>query len=319
MPDAFFPVEVPAPCSMLFTAIGDWYRLSVGQIPMFIDLTNPDEDTVTDVWGAVSRLRYAGAMSLYDPALAPEFFENHPLPSVSEVIQLARRTAPDGDVFAEAIRLLLNVEKKSEATIRVVNYTTYSQMVLPDAKGEMCVMMPGGWQTLLPVLPPRPVVPNPEYLADIEPFYTTSAVWADAPSIGDSEDLSQEPCILVQGAVMLLAYWSASSGITVVKFFPYIEHQETRIGELLESHPYFNAGLKARSFNLLSKSLLTRYWSRFPAQHWVVNFSDRTLDIVAWSAEVLVLPPFNSTLEALNSAAENVLAKSNEVPQPDAV
>lgn len=121
--------------------------------------------------------------------------------------KLAKRTSPE-----DAIRLLLNIEQKPPLTFRVVNNVSYAKLVLPDAAGEMCVKTPEGWQTLRPVLPPRPIVPNPEYQPAIEPFYTTASVWSEAPQIEPHETLEQAPCVLVVGSVMLLAYSTVSGG-----------------------------------------------------------------------------------------------------------
>lgn len=308
MPDIDFPVDVPKPGSLYGGEIDAWYRSAVACIPQFVDLDDPEIDDLEAAWAAKSRLRLAGAMGLIDQeTVAAEFLHNNPLPGLGKLISLAERTSPERPL-QEVARLLLNVPSKAPLDLRVVNNVSFAEVVMPDANGQMCVETPDGWKTLHPVLPPRPIVPNPEYLPTIEPFYATATVWQEIPSVGDYESDTDAPCALVTDGVMWLSYRTEDGQVAVVEFASYIEHQQSRIGSLLESHPYFNAGLKPRAFNMLSESLHTRYWSRFPACHWIINFPDRTLDIVACSAQLTGEPAAGtSTLEAVLEAAKRVL------------
>ena len=87
MASEYFPVDVPEPCSILGAEISEWYRIAVSHIPKFIDLKAPDEDTPNAVWDAMSRLRFAGAIGLCDPELAPDFFKDNPLPGIKDLLE----------------------------------------------------------------------------------------------------------------------------------------------------------------------------------------------------------------------------------------
>lgn len=307
MPDDNFPADVPEPGTLFGGEINKWYRSAVARIPEFVDLSNPNFDSIETAWAAKSRLRLGGAMGLIDQEIAAEFLRDNPLPSVEELIALAKRTSPDAPL-EEVARLLLNVQTEAPSELMAVNNVSYANVVMPDGNGEMCVQTTDGWKTLHPVLPPRPAVPNPEYLPVIKPFYATATVWQEAPRVGIVESAMDAPCSLVLGGMMWLGYRTEDGRVAVVEFTTYIEHQESRIGSLLESHPYFNAGLTPRAFNILSESLYTRYWARFPVRHWIVNFSDRTFDIVACSAKQIGEPAAGtSTLERVLEAASRAL------------
>lgn len=141
-----------------------------------------------------------------------------------------------------------------------------------------------------PLVPPRPVVPRPEAIV-LAPLHVVAAVWPAAPRIARAERRAHAPCTVVYGNTLWVGYLAEPGDhIAVVQFSGYIEHQESRIGAMLASHPYHDAGLVARAFNELSDSLLAQYWRRFEPRHWVVNFPDRTLDVVARSAHVVALP-----------------------------
>jgi len=312
VPDVNFPVDVPEPCTLFEREIDEWYRLAVARIPEFVDLSNPAMSDLETAWEAKSRLRFAGAMGLIDQDVAAEFLRDNPLVSVEELVALAKRTRPD-EPLQEAARLLLNVRPAEASELMVVDNVSYANVVMPDGSGEMCVQTPDGWKTLHPVLPPRPVVPNPEYLPAIKPFYATATVWREVPLIGFHESTSDAPCALVLGDVMWLGYRTEDDRVALVEFSTYIEHQESRIGSLLVSHPYANAGLTRNAFNILSESLQTGYWSQFPARHWIVNFSDRTFDIVACSAQQIGEPVTGtSTLERVLEAARRALKEASE-------
>lgn len=312
MPDVNFPADVPPPGTLFGGEIDDWYRSAVARIPEFVDLSNPEIDEIETAWAAKSRLRLGGAMGLIDQGTAAEFLRRNPLPSVAELIDLAKRTSPEAPL-QEVARLLLNMPTKPPSELLVANNASYAAVVMPDGTGEMSVQTSDGWKTLHPVLPPRPVVPNPEYLPVIKPFYPTASVWQGAPRVGVVETPEDAPCSLVVDAMMWLGYKTEDGRVAVVEFSTYIEHQESRIGSLLESHPYFNAGLTPRAFNILSESLHTRYWARFPARHWIVNFPDRTLDIVACSAEQVGEPAVgSSTFERVLEAARSALQAASK-------
>ncbi len=310
MPNIEFPADVPEPGTLFSGEIDEWYRSAVACIPKFINLDSPEIDDLEAVWSAKSRLRFAGAMGLIDQDCAAEFLKANPLPSLADLIALAKRTFPNAPL-EEVVRLLLNMPPVAASEIMAVNNVSYADIVMPDGRGEMVVNTPDGWKTLHPVLPPRPVVPNPEYLPVIEPFYATATVWNEAPRVGDYESARDDPCAMVFGGVMWVGYRTEDGRIALVQFSTYIEHQQSRVGSLLESHPYFNAGLTPRAFNVLSESLLTRYWSRFPARHWVINFPDRTLDIIACSAQLIGEPVEGAnTLDRVLLAARRALQAS---------
>lgn len=312
MPDVNFPTDVPEPGTLFGGEIDVWYRSAVARIAEFVDLSNPELDDIETAWAAKSRLRLGGAMGLIDQETAAEFLRDNPLPSVAQLIELAKRTSPDAPL-QEVARLLLNMPTKPPSELMVVDNVSYANVVMPDGSGEMCVQTSDGWKTLHPVLPPRPVVPNPEYLPVIKPFYATATVWQEAPRVGIVESAKDAPCALVVGAIMWLGYKTEDGRVALVEFTTYIEHQESRIGSLLESHPYFNAGLTPRAFNILSESLHTRYWARFPARHWIVNFPDRTLDIVACSARQVGEPAVEtSTFERVLEAARPALQAASK-------
>lgn len=313
MPYIEFPVNVLKPGSMFSADIQEWYSNATAKIKEFMDDGDPDISTVTDVWTAKSMLRYAAAMSLVDQELAAEFMRDNPLPSIEDLIDLARRTSPNEPII-EALRQLFVFPENKDNEIVVVNNTSYSDLVMKDGQGEMCVKTAEGWKTLYPVLPPRPIVPNPEYIPTIEPFFSTASIFQQVPRIGYPETAAHKPCLVVLGGSLWLSYLTdQGEKIAVVEFTGYIEHQESRIGTLLEGHPYFNAGLTPRAFNELSESIYIKYWNRFSAKHWVVNFADRTIDVIAQSARLV--EPLNESVSTFSCIQAAVLASENTKTQ----
>lgn len=302
------PVEMPQPGP--FYELVDWYNNTVNHIQSLVSKEEPDSVTLESAWSLKSRARLAAALALYDQELVSEFLRNNPLPSIQDLLAVARKSDSENPYQAALIILFQQQgEGGGYPELMVCNEVmSYQQTVIPDEHGRVQVQHHDEWQELQPVLPPRPIVPNPEYLGtDWKPFYSTASIWSDPPDIiyADSEDTS--PCLLVFNDSLWLSYLTHGHNVfAVVRFHTYIEHQETRIGNHLAGHPYFAAGLQPRVFNALSISALTKYWSRFNACHWVVNFADRTVDVIAQQSEVVErainsITSFEALQQAINS------------------
>ena len=291
MPDIDFPTDVPEPGTMVSGEAAAWYLSATKRILDFVSVDGAGLSDLESAWSAKSRLRYAAAMAMIDQDAAAEFMRTNPIPSLDSLLDLAQDEST-ADPVAGTLQLLLQPSDRSaDEGLRVYNENVaYADAVMPQGQSEMRVKSGDGWTTVRAVLPPRPIVPNPEYIENIEPFFTVASVWEKASRIGSPDSELQEPCVLEYGGSLWVGYLKEpDNSIAVVRFSGYVEHQVSRVGKLLESHPYFNAGLTPRAFNELSTSLYTKYWSRFAARHWVVNFPDRTMDIIAKSAEVVGL------------------------------
>ncbi|MFM2447793.1 MAG: hypothetical protein RIS44_243 [Pseudomonadota bacterium] len=300
-----FPIDVPKPATMLSAEATTWYLSATARIEEFIERQSLDMAALSDAWSARSRLRYAAAMALIDQDAAAEFIQKNPLPNVESLLELARHTSPS-DPVPGALQLLLHPPTTSASdTLRAVNdNVAYADIVMPNGQASKYVETDQGWKTVRHVLPPRPAVPNPEYIQSVEPFFCAASIWKAAPQIAVSDSTLHDPCTLVHSNSLWLSYLTdQDEKIAVVRFSGYVEHQISRIGRLLESHPYFNAGLTAQAFNELSNSLHTKYWGRFSARHWVINFSDRTIDVIAQDVTLVEVPMrCNGTLDSMNAA-----------------
>jgi hypothetical protein len=315
MHDINFPVDLPQPGTMYGFDLDSWYDDAVNRIRSLILDKAPTFETIEFAWTLKSRLRFAAAMALIDQEVANEFIRDNPLPPIEDLLAVARTSGSENQ-FQVALKMLL--EWRAEGTyqpeIAVVNdVSTYQQTVIQDAQGRPHVKRGDEWQELQPVLPPRPIVPNPEYLGtDWRPFYSTASVWNAAPESIYAETEDNLPCLLVFKDSLWLSYLTHEDDtFAVVRFHAYIEHQETRIGNHLAGHPYFAAGLQPRTFNALSISALTKYWINLDARHWVVNFQDRTIDIIAQQAEVV-----DSAIVAETSFDALARAKHSHVADP---
>ena len=291
MQDITFPVDIPQPGTMYGFDLDNWYHDAVSCIRSLISDEEPTYETLESAWTLKSRVRYAAAMALMDQEIASEFLRDNPLPPIEDLLAVARTSGSENPFQVALIMLLQRQgEEVHHPELTVFNeVSTYQQTVIQDAQGRAHVKRGDEWQKLQPVLPPRPIVPNPEYLGtDWRPFYSTASVWSDAPEIIFAETEDSRPSLLVFNDSLWLSYLTNKDDVfAVIRFHIYIEHQETRIGNHLAGHPYFVAGLQPRAFNALSVSALTKYWIKFNARHWVVNFPDRTIDIIAQQSEVV--------------------------------
>jgi len=291
MQDIQFPVDLPQPGTMYGFELDAWYQNAVSQIYSLASDQEPDYETLESAWTLKSRVRYAAAMALIDQELVSEFFKDNPLPSIEDLLKVAQKSATENP-FQSALEILLKPQEGEAGHPDLVVFNEvmpYQQTVIGDVQGRQYVKRGDDWQELQPVLPPRPIVPNPEYLGtEWRPFYATASIWNAAPEIADPEDEDCLPSLLVFKDSLWLSYLTGQGDtFAIVRFYPYIEHQVTRIGKLLASHPYFVAGLSPRKFNELSTSALTKYWINLNARHWVVNFHDRTLDVIAQQSEIV--------------------------------
>jgi hypothetical protein len=133
---------------------------------------------------------------------------------------------------------------------------------------------------------------------------TIASVWAVAPELG----IPEPPALLAESDRLWLAYFLiGNEAVAVVRFSDVIDHHLSPINdEGLGKHPYAQAGLKWYSFNELTDSNETRRWTTLGARHWVINFKDNTLDVIAKSAEVIHEKiPATSPLQALLSVVQS--------------
>lgn len=277
-----FPADVPKPGSMYSGEAMVWYYETTEKLRAIVGGVNDEDYSIEDIWSAVSRVRYIVAMCFIDQEVAVEFLREHPLPSISQIVDKVKKLPPESCPRA-AIDLLLTNNPPVEPELTVVNdVMSYQQVVAQYIQNSDYPDAPNV------VFPPRPFVPNPEYIPVIKPFLSDSNVWGDAPEIEYADSPEYYPALLMFENSLWLSYLSGQHTFSIIKFSTCIEYQQSRIGNLLPAHPYYAAGLKNLRFNELSTSTLTRYWTRFGARHWVINFHDRTLDVVAVSVEVVL-------------------------------
>lgn len=113
-------------------------------------------------------------------------------------------------------------------------------------------------------------------------------IWKDAPELAIPED----PTLFSDSRNLWLAYETTQepSGqvFAVIQFVDVIDHRLSPINdEGLGQHPCASASLKYYAFNEVIGSIETQRWAALAARHWVITFKDKTLDVVARSAQVV--------------------------------
>jgi hypothetical protein len=292
-----FPFTAPEPDSMTVAEASEWIQES---IPLISGLIAPDLtpfEQLQDAWNIKSRLRLLAGAALYDQELVAEFFQAFPLPRIDE-LRAMFQDAADEEPEQAALKFLLKVSE-SEARAFPSTVGEAIGMTIRNVNGKDYIMTKDGWQERQgSVKFFSPLLPLPAMVENVEIFHTSS-IWRDPPRMENADP--QAPAFLTSGATLWLAYVCEGGKMAVVRFDGFIEAQLSQIDvDTLKNHPYAVPELKPFEFNEVSKSLQTVYWAPLGARHWIISFPDRTLDLVARTAEVLATGiEKQSTAEAL--------------------
>jgi hypothetical protein len=294
------PVAAPEPDSMTMADASKWYRKAIPLIAEFVDAQLSESERLQEAWNVKSRLRLLAAAALYDQELVMEFFQEFPLPRISDLLELSQSLQNEKPEEA-ALRILLTVSEH-EARAYPATVGESIGMTIHNVNGQTYVMTENGWQVRKEGLKSfYPLLPFPDIVKDIELFHTVSS-WSQPPLIAEEPDAdSDSPALFVTSNRLWLSYVCDDNTIAVVKFEGHIEHQWSGIDvRTIKNHPYAAPKLEPLTFNEISKSLQTIYWAPLNPKHWVISFPNNTLDVLATSAKVIdTAIHANTALDAL--------------------